>query len=38
MAVIDLIKDFFSDYEEDDENVIEDGDDYNEESTLHQTD
>lgn len=38
MAVIDLIKDFFSDYEEDDENVIEDGDDYNEESTVHQAD
>ena len=35
MAVIDLIKDFFSDYAEDDENVIEDGDDYDEESTLH---
>lgn len=37
MAVIDLIKDFFSDYEEDDESIIEEGDDY-EESTLHQTD
>lgn len=37
MAVIDLIKDFFSDYEEDDENIIEEGDDY-EEGSLHQAD
>lgn len=36
MAVIDVVKSFFSDYEEDDESIIEDGDDYDEESTVYQ--